>query len=89
MKELFTWQSLLTLAGAGAATRYVVALLRAVFPIAGRANHLAALVAAEVIVIGAGLATGARSAADLGLLALNGLLVAGFAIGLNENLAGR
>ncbi|MDO8588957.1 MAG: hypothetical protein Q7T82_18175 [Armatimonadota bacterium] len=79
-------EGLLTLAGAGAATRYIVAPLRAVFEIEGKANHLTALLIAELITPSAGLATGARSPAEIGLLVLNGLLAAGFAIGLNENL---
>ncbi|MDO8684911.1 MAG: hypothetical protein Q7N50_15715 [Armatimonadota bacterium] len=86
MNDLFTWESLLTLAGAGAATRYIVALAREVFQIRGRASHLAAFMVAEIVTIGAGLATGAQSATEITLLALNGFLVAGFAIGLNENL---
>jgi hypothetical protein len=86
MSEMLTWQALLTLAGAGAATRYIVALLKAVFEIGGRTIHFMALIVAETVTVGAGLATGARSPAEIGLLALNGLLVAGFAIGLNENL---
>ena len=88
MTDLFTWEGLLTLAGAGAATRYIVALLKAVFEIHGRASHLAALAIAEAITLGAGLTTGVRTPAAIALLALNGLLVAGFAIGLNENLKG-
>ena len=89
MTELFTWEGLLTLAGAGAATRYIVALLKAVFEIHGRASHLTALAVGEAITLGAGLATGAHTPAQIALLALNGLLVAGVAIGLNENLRAR
>jgi hypothetical protein len=88
MSGLFTWESLLTLAGAGAATRYVVALFKSVFDVSGKTNHVVAVIVAEVITLGAGLATGAHTPAQVGLLALNGLLVAGFAIGLNENLKG-
>ena len=89
MNGMFTWDALLTLTGAGAATRYIVELLKAVFEIRGRAGHLAAFAVAEAITVGAGIATGARSPAEIGLLCLNGLLVAGFAIGLNENLKGK
>lgn len=88
MDGMFTWEGLLTLAGAGASTRYIVALTKAVFGIEGRSAQLAALVVGEIITLGAGLATGAHTFAQIGLLALNGLLVAGCAIGLNEKLKG-
>ena len=84
--EFLTWKLLLTFAGAAAATRYLTEAWKRLFGISGRAVLAAATLTGVALTIGAGLATGARSIADLALLALNGIVVAQAATGLNEQI---
>ena len=85
--EFLTWKALLTFAGAAAATRYLTEVWKRLFGLSGRAVLVAATLTGVALTVGAGLATGIRSAAELALLALNGIVVAQAATGLNEQIA--
>jgi len=86
--EFLTWKALLTFAGAVAATKYLTEGWKRLFGISGRAVLAAATVTGVALTVGAGLATGVRSAADVVLLALNGVIAAQAATGLNEQMVG-
>ena len=82
--ELFDWPILATAAGAATATTIIVAILKGILGLEGRENLVAALIVAEIVTIGAALATGAHTASVIGLAALNGTVVAASATGLHQ-----
>jgi len=84
--EFLTWKTLLTFAGATAGTRYLTEGWKRLFGLSGRAILAAAILTGVALTVGAGLATGVRGFADVALLALNGIVVAQAATGLNEQI---